>query len=740
MKKTSAYYGERGQYPQPGTVVRRGQADPGHSWGRAGEVYDFHANGDPACEHQQDSEWRDASDHCTGHYNPKHPLQAAIDKYNNYKGRKDFVPIMNNTWIHKDDQDNFHIRHHNTDILSVAPNGDTTIDVDGFHTATTGKRLHQFLPKNIAKMRNPSRAQGASDHVVAVNSDPDHYVYGTGEERGRFGMHTNTTLHDYEDGISFNAHTGERIQNNAASHSGTTVRPPNARGVRDSSDPTARPGRGGYSGGDSYDSENYSHIPAGLRGPAHPLYDPAVDQRAYDPRPMHEQQSTHEQIRRQLDEETRHPDAPETGPMYDSYRYNPGNTSGSNSLYDDVHHGIENDDLPREDESYDDWLNRTTKPAANVPCPSCKGRGQVRDTSPVPPGVQPWEHKKDCPSCSGTGLVANTHRLSARTGSLISQSVLRQRYEDGVRIMATLIIESYGETKAPSQVDTLRDDTCPVCGDSDAFDGDQCQVCGYVTPPKMFQDPDLEKARLLDLRADPATGQPNDTNPNVGANLPPVDPAAVDEEGEVPGADVVGADAGTNYDDTARVEDDVRTLDDQPADPDEIDEDGEIGGSGTVDMDAPGQQVLQGGEPFTKGPNAPAPEEPMAPEDVDDDDVEETGPEGEGDEAPVGEENEPEQTGGEDDEEGGPGGDGQEAAEPAAEAEGAPGYPGDNVGDLLCPACGYTGPGATPMSTGSDLSAPAAAPDGLLEGDVCPNCQKATLMGVGQVAQMEQMA
>jgi hypothetical protein len=69
----------------------------------------------------------------------------------------------------------------------------------------------------------------------------------------------------------------------------------------------------------------------------------------------------------------------------------------------------------------------------------------------------------------------------------------------GVRSMA------YGETKAPAVVDTLRDENCPVCGETPAaWNGDECQVCGYVQPPKQFQDPDLEKARQVDLRKNDA--------------------------------------------------------------------------------------------------------------------------------------------------------------------------------------------------------------------------------------------
>lgn len=59
-----------------------------------------------------------------------------------------------------------------------------------------------------------------------------------------------------------------------------------------------------------------------------------------------------------------------------------------------------------------------------------------------------------------------------------------------------------GETMAPAQVDTLRDEACPVCGESDSYDGDRCLVCNFIKPPDEFLDPDLEKAKQVDLRQD----------------------------------------------------------------------------------------------------------------------------------------------------------------------------------------------------------------------------------------------
>lgn len=91
-----------------------------------------------------------------------------------------------------------------------------------------------------------------------------------------------------------------------------------------------------------------------------------------------------------------------------------------------------------------------------------------------------------------------------------------------VQALATDEIQKVGvgEVHVPPQVDTLRDDDCPVCGEHDSFDGDVCMVCQYKRPPEEFLDPDLEMAKEVDLRqdeqadaggldVDPETGQPN---------------------------------------------------------------------------------------------------------------------------------------------------------------------------------------------------------------------------------------
>lgn len=86
---------------------------------------------------------------------------------------------------------------------------------------------------------------------------------------------------------------------------------------------------------------------------------------------------------------------------------------------------------------------------------------------------------------------------------------------------------AYGETKAPQDVDTLRQESCPVCGETQAFDGDRCQVCHFIQPPSMFMDPDTGVAKQMDLRKDqfdqgmvgpngePIEGVPDPNDPNA---------------------------------------------------------------------------------------------------------------------------------------------------------------------------------------------------------------------------------
>lgn len=52
------------------------------------------------------------------------------------------------------------------------------------------------------------------------------------------------------------------------------------------------------------------------------------------------------------------------------------------------------------------------------------------------------------------------------------------------------------ETTAPEPIDTMRQEhKCPICGEQ--MEGETCDVCGYVEPPKGMDNPDLTKAKEL---------------------------------------------------------------------------------------------------------------------------------------------------------------------------------------------------------------------------------------------------
>lgn len=90
---------------------------------------------------------------------------------------------------------------------------------------------------------------------------------------------------------------------------------------------------------------------------------------------------------------------------------------------------------------------------------------------------------------------------------------------------------AYGETRVPPQVDTLRMDECPVCGENSVWSGSRCPVCGFVVPPSVFRDPDTDKAKQVRDQLDGA-GE---------VDLPPDAPAAQGPDGEIPGQEQIGS-------------------------------------------------------------------------------------------------------------------------------------------------------------------------------------------------------
>jgi hypothetical protein len=293
---------------------------------------------------------------------------------------------------------------------------------------------------------------------------------------------------------------------------------------------------------------------------------------------------------------------------------------------------------------------------------------------------------------------------------------------------------AYGETKAPQDVDTLREDACAVCGDRDTYDGTTCQVCGYVAPPKMFQDPDLEVARSMDLRKDVAefNGQPGEpVDPNTldengnpmpgGGGDPNAQPGSLPGEVQAevqPGGDMVDPeqlDAGGGISDELGAPVDPAMLgpDGQPLpqagqqqmtapDGTPLDPQGQqqpmLGPDGMPvgPQELPASAISGDGKPFNPGPNMPEgpgePDGPQGPEDLDED--------------------------------------GQPLNPDAG--QGAPGTPEDGVPDLMCPDCGFTADATQPVSIDMDTanipSTGEAGPDGVQAGDICPNCGQGLLM------------
>jgi hypothetical protein len=307
---------------------------------------------------------------------------------------------------------------------------------------------------------------------------------------------------------------------------------------------------------------------------------------------------------------------------------------------------------------------------------------------------------------------------------------------------------AYGEVKAPQDVDTLREDSCPVCGDRDTYDGTTCSVCGYVAPPSIFQDPDLGVARQMDLRknVEQFNGQPGmPVDPDqLGPDGQPLDPQQQDagmedqtgqpQPGGLPGevqAEVQPGGEGTPMDQNG-VGGGIPDSDGMvpqgpggaPMNPDQLGPDGQPVPQMPGQQGAPPNMVLGpdgqpigpqplpaaaisgDGQPFNPGPNMPqgpgGPEGPVSPDDLGPDGMEPTG-------------QQPDPTRG-----------GM-----------APGTPGDGVPDLSCPACGFTTDStpATSVDMDTSLIPPdnTASPDGVQAGDVCPNCGQGLLVSPGEV-------
>lgn len=111
-------------------------------------------------------------------------------------------------------------------------------------------------------------------------------------------------------------------------------------------------------------------------------------------------------------------------------------------------------------------------------------------------------HEEDNSGKGGGGLGAGRGRVQMQNNSKTRwEQHHKQHHPGGIaeenmhyhgrRVLA------YGETRVPPQVDTLRMEECPVCGEHDVWSGERCPVCGFIVPPSLFRDPDVTKAQQV---------------------------------------------------------------------------------------------------------------------------------------------------------------------------------------------------------------------------------------------------
>ena len=296
---------------------------------------------------------------------------------------------------------------------------------------------------------------------------------------------------------------------------------------------------------------------------------------------------------------------------------------------------------------------------------------------------------------------------NSHVSRLVDAAAIR---EDGTVRLA------FGEMRAPEDVDTLREESCPVCGDSDTYDGQLCAVCGFISPPEQFRDPDLDVAKSMDLRkqvVDPTMVDDNGELKRVdeqGNPLPQDGQQQLGPDGQpMPGQDTNGLPPSPfgdqAMDGTQHGPGESDRNGDGIIEPDEIDPEGNANAEPVADPEQGGQPGARElpwsaqdhtGEPFTKGPDMP--DVPDGPEDPGEE-LEENGLPQAQDDMPV--------------------------------SPGTPGTPGDGVPDLACPACGFATDSTPPQTQNMDN--PGEAADGIVAGDVCPNCQRAQLLTPGEL-------
>lgn len=120
-----------------------------------------------------------------------------------------------------------------------------------------------------------------------------------------------------------------------------------------------------------------------------------------------------------------------------------------------------------------------------------------------------------CPTTNGGNRVDIDRPFRESSVPYRTVSEAQQAVESEFDLHTSSHKNALGEQRAPREVDTLREDACPVCTNS-SWDGESCNQCGFVKPPLIFRDPDLDQDKV-DLRADQEVEKEDLACDNCGA-------------------------------------------------------------------------------------------------------------------------------------------------------------------------------------------------------------------------------